>query len=75
MDTDDRVIHFFFTYLNSISLLNCYSEVLLLDCTYKTNRFKILLLNIVEYTCIHKTNYISFCFLQNERKESYIWTL
>jgi MULE transposase domain len=74
-DIDGRVTHFFFAHPYSISLLNQYPDVLLLDCTYKTNRFKMPLLNIVGSTCMHKTYYVSFCFLHNEIEESYIWAL
>ena len=46
-----------------------------MDCTYKTNRFKLPLLNIVGTTCLNTTFYIEFCFLASEVQESYIWAL
>ena len=70
-DLNGRITHFFFAHLCSIALLNRYPEVLLLDCTYKTNRFKMPLLNIVGSTCTNKTFYISFCFIVDETEESY----
>jgi MULE transposase domain len=73
--TDGRVTYLFFAHLHSIILLNKYPEVLLLDCTYKTNRFKMPLLNIVGSTCTNKTFYISFCFMADETEESYRWAL
>jgi hypothetical protein len=71
-DVDRRVNQFFFVYLYSIELLNKYSNILLLDYIYKTNYFKIFLLNIVSSIYIYKIYYISFYFLHNETKESYI---
>jgi MULE transposase domain len=71
-DIDERITHFFFAHLHSIELLNKYPSILLLDCIYKTNHFKMPLLNIVGFTYIYKTYYISFCFLHDEIKESYI---
>ena len=74
-DAEGRVTHISFTHLHSVEMLNQYPEVLLLDCTYKTNYFKMPLLNIVNSTCRHKTYHISFCFLFDETEESYIWAL
>ena len=50
-DADRRLSHFFFAHPQSVELLNQYPIVLLLDCTYKTNHFKMPLLNIVGTTC------------------------
>jgi hypothetical protein len=33
------------------------------------------LLNIIDFTCMNQTYYISFTFLRNEIEESYIWVL
>ena len=74
-DAEGRVTHISFAYPRSVKMLNQYPEVLLLDCTYKTNHFKMPLLNIVGSTCRHKTYHISFCFLSDETEESYIWAL
>ena len=46
-----------------------------MDYTYKTNRFKLPLLNIVGTTCLNTTFYIAFCFLASEVQESYISAL
>ncbi|CAG8843707.1 6295_t:CDS:2, partial [Racocetra persica] len=46
-DNAGSVTHLFFAHNESISLTRQYSTVILMDCTYKTNRFKMPLLNIV----------------------------
>ena len=46
-----------------------------MDCTYKTNKFKLSLLVVVGTTCLNTTFYISFCFMANEKLESYVWAL
>jgi hypothetical protein len=70
-----RVTHLFFAHPASIKLLNQFPEVLLLDCTYKTNKFKMPLLNIVGTTCLNTSFYVAFCFLTSEEEDSYVWAL
>lgn len=45
-----------------------------MDCTYKSNKYWLLLLNIVRTTtCLNTTFYIIFEFLFQEKKEDFIW--
>jgi MULE transposase domain len=74
-DEIGRVTHLFFAHPRSLQLLEQYPDVLLLDCTYKTNRFKMPLLNIVGTTCLNTTFYVAFCFLAKEEKDDYIWAM
>jgi hypothetical protein len=74
-DSINCITHLFFIHPKSIEILNLYPDLFLLDCTYKTNRFKLSLLNIVGSTCLNTTFYIVFYFLKHEDKESYIWAL
>jgi len=60
-DNIGRITHLFFAHPKSIELFNRYPHVLLLDCTYKTNKFKLLLLNIVGITCLNTTFHVAFC--------------
>ena len=46
-----------------------------MDCTYKTNRFRIPLLNICSVTSNKKTIQIALCFLNGEKKEDYEWAI
>jgi MULE transposase domain len=62
----------FFAYLESLNLLKCYPEVLLLDCIYKTNHFHILLLDILSYTGINQTFFTIFIFPSSETKDDYM---
>jgi hypothetical protein len=74
-DLISRITHLFFAYSKSIELLNHFPEVILLDCTYKTNRFKLPLLNIVGTTCLNTTFYIAFCFIRHEDEKGFTWAL
>ena len=70
-----RITHLFFAHPKSIELFNRYPHVLLLDCTYKTNKFKLPLLNVVGITCLNTTFHVAFCFMADEEEKSYVWAL
>ena len=70
-----EVSHFFFATPASIELLRDYPEVILMDCTYKTNRFGMPLLVVVGVTPLLTTFYAAFVFLRGEKEEDYQWAL
>ena len=77
MDTNDKgqVSHFFFATPTSVELLRDYPEVILMDCTYKTNRFGMPLLVVVGMTPLLTTFYAAFVFLRGEKQQDYAWAL
>jgi hypothetical protein len=60
-----------FAYPELIRFANQYNRVFLLDCTYKTNRYKMPLLHIIGLLPSNSSYSITFCFMQNEQEESY----
>jgi hypothetical protein len=74
-DSDGHILFFIFAHPESIRLANQYNRVFLLDCTYKTNRYKMPLLHIIGLSPSNLSFSIAFCFMQNEQEESYKWTL
>ena len=50
-------------------------EVLLMDCTYKTNRYRMPLLVIAGHTSIGTTFIVALAFLSGEDAEDYKWVL
>src|SRR5437763_12432875 len=74
-DRIEYVTQLFFAYLRSVQLFQQYPSVVLLDCTYKTNRFKMPLLIIIGTTCLNLSYYTAFCFLRQAKEEDYIWAL
>ena len=59
----------------AIKLWKANPDCLLLDCTYKTNRFNMPLLNICGVTGNNKTPQFALCFLSGEKEEDYQWAL
>lgn len=74
-DSDGHVTHLFFSHYKSIELVRSYSSVLLMDCTYKTNKFKMPLLNVVSVTSFNTTFFVCFVFIKDEKEEDYVWAL
>jgi hypothetical protein len=60
---DGHVTHLFFAPRQLLELYKTYPEVLLIDCTYKTNRFHMPLCNIMGITGISTSVYVAFAFL------------
>lgn len=74
---DDEVIvrDIFWAYSHSIKLLNTFPTVLIIDSTYKTNKYKLPLLEMIGVTSAEKTYSIEFAFLESEKEENVTYTL
>ena len=70
-----KILHFFFATLALIGLLRDYPEVLLMDCTYKTNLFGMPLLVIVIVSPLMKILNAAFAFLREKKEEDCAWAL
>ncbi len=75
LDTEGHVTHLFFASHRSLHLFLLYPEVLLLDCTYKTNRFGMPLLNMVGITGVKLSFLVGCAFIQSEGEEDFCWVL
>lgn len=73
--TTHQVQRLFFAHSQSIVMVKDFPEVLLLDCTYKTNRFKMPLLVIVGMSSLGTTFYVGFAFLMEEKEQDYTWAM
>ena len=74
-DNTDVVHDLFWAYPGSIDLLRVFSHVLIMDCTYKTNRYHLSLLEIVGVTSTDLTFLIAFAYIDTEREDNYTWAL
>ncbi|PWI64023.1 hypothetical protein PCL_00444 [Purpureocillium lilacinum] len=50
-------------------------ELLILDCTYKTNKYKMPLLDMIGVDACQRSFGIAFAFLSGEAEEDFIWAL
>lgn len=74
-DQQGHLTHLFIAHPSSITLTKNYSSVFQMDCTYKTNKYKMPLLNIVGVTSFNTTFFSAVVFLQKEELADYVWAL
>jgi hypothetical protein len=74
-DGNNRVQNLFFTHQKQVELLQANPDVLLMDCTYRTNKYKLPLLHILGCTNLQTFFSAGFCFLSNETYADYHWAI
>lgn len=74
-DKTGEVSDMLWAHPKSISLFHSFPYVLIMDCTYKTNRYRLLLLEIVGVTSTDKTFSVAFAYLKFEKAGNYEWVL
>ena len=70
-----RLEHMFFARKSSQELLKINHEVLILDATYKTNRYRLPLLIVTGVTALNTSFYAAFAFMSSETTEDYLWVI
>ncbi|KAI7944950.1 hypothetical protein MJO28_010645 [Puccinia striiformis f. sp. tritici] len=65
----------FFAHPQSLILAKRFPTTIILDCTYKVNKYKMPLLHIVGINSSNRNFCIAFCFLSAETKGDYSWAL
>lgn len=74
-DTSGTITHLFLIHPMSITMVKNFSSIFIMDCTYKTNKYKMPLFNIIGVSCFNKTFYAGFAFLKNEKEHDFLWAL
>jgi len=70
-DSQGHINFLFLAAVKSVKYFNKNPEIVLLDCTYKTNRFGMPLLHIMGVDGLNQTFTIAVCFLDQETGEFY----
>ncbi|TYG95711.1 hypothetical protein ES288_A11G289900v1 [Gossypium darwinii] len=65
----------FFIHPRSLDIWHAFQYVLIVDETYKTNKYDLPFVQIVGVTSTNKTFSIAFAFIINEKEENYNWAL
>ncbi|CAK8566772.1 unnamed protein product [Lathyrus sativus] len=65
----------FWTHQDSINLFNTFLTVLILDSTYKTNKYTLPLFEMVGITSTEETYVVGFAFLEYEKEDNFKWAL
>ncbi|GAU48301.1 hypothetical protein TSUD_132260 [Trifolium subterraneum] len=66
---------FFWAHPESVKLFNTFPTVLMMDSTYKTNKYKMSLFEIVGVTSTEDSFNVGYAFIANEKEDNFIWTL
>ncbi|XP_026395487.1 uncharacterized protein LOC113290157 isoform X2 [Papaver somniferum] len=59
----------------STLLAKCFPSVLIIDCTYKTNRFKVPFFHIAGVSSLGTPFTVAYAFIEEETKEHFSWAL
>lgn len=70
-----HIKYIFFAHPGAIDIYKANHDVVLMDCTYKTNVYNYPLLNIIGTTGMNTSVQIGLVFLASEREEDYAWAM
>ena len=70
-----KLTHLFLAHPQSVKMAKLFPSMFLLDCTYKTNKFGLPLLNIAGFSSVYKTFTACSVFLRSETIIDYTWAL
>lgn len=71
----DSIRDLFWAHPASVDILHAFPSVLIMDCTYKTNRYGLPLLEVVGVTCTNLTFLVVFIYMEAEHEENYTWAM
>ena len=74
-DSDNRIQYLFFAHQKQVEYLRVNPDVILMDCTYRTNKYKFPLFHLLGCNSLGKFFSAGFCFLRTETQEDYHWAL
>ncbi|KAJ9565500.1 hypothetical protein OSB04_001466 [Centaurea solstitialis] len=74
-ETTNELEDLFFAHPKSLELWRAFPDVVLIDATYKTDRYRLSLLEIVGVTSTGVTFCLAFVFMQKQRECGYVWAL
>ena len=65
----------YFAHPDSLAYLQAYPDILLLNCTYKTNKYSMPLLDMIRVNACQQSFCIAFGFLSGKIEDDYCWAL
>ncbi|GKA75216.1 FAR1-related sequence 5-like protein [Tanacetum coccineum] len=74
-DVTNELKALFFVHPTSFKIWRAFPHVLMIDATYKTNKYNMPFVEIVGVTSTGKTFCIAFAFISEEKMDNYKWVL
>ena len=72
---DGALTHLFVSWRDKVAMLQRWGDVLPMDCTYKTNRYSLPLLEVTGITATMATFTAAVVFISGETEPDYAWAL
>ena len=72
---NEKLKFLFFTSKCMQKLLHENFKILIMNCIYKINKYKILLLIIINITSLNIFYYVIFCFMKDKSFNDYVWVM
>ena len=63
------------THPNLVKLVNSFNIIILMDSTYKMNKYRMSLLEVVGITSTGLTFSVAFCLLVAEKENNFVWAI
>lgn len=70
-----EITHLFFVKKHIVEILKKNSKMFLMNCTYKTNKFKFSFFVIIEHISLNIIFYVKFAFLIKKHEKDFVWML
>ncbi|XP_074314062.1 uncharacterized protein LOC141649264 [Silene latifolia] len=71
----DELTHVFMAHPEAVKMFRSYYYVVLIDSTYKTNEYRLPLVEMVGVTPVGKSFVIAYALVTHESEEKYMWVL
>ncbi|KAF0726869.1 hypothetical protein Ae201684P_010581 [Aphanomyces euteiches] len=75
LDMESRLSHLFFAIHEVLDVFKANYDIIMMDCTYKTNKFGMPLLNFIGVSGMNTTLHLAHCFMAGESTDDYTWAL
>ncbi|XP_074303830.1 putative protein FAR1-RELATED SEQUENCE 10 [Silene latifolia] len=70
-----KLTHAWFTHPEAVQMFKAWPNVIIIDSTYKTNKYGLILVQCVGVTPVGKSFLIGYALIENEGTEGYKWVL
>ncbi|XP_074299128.1 uncharacterized protein LOC141630162 [Silene latifolia] len=72
---EKALTHVWFAHPEGVEMLKAWPDVILIDSTYKTNKYDLILVQCVGVTPVRKSILIGYALIKRESSDGYIWVL
>lgn len=75
VDVENHLTHLFFAFPDAIRMTRLYHSILVIDSTYKTNKYRMPMIHAVGVSSTYQTFTSFICFTKSETTDDYNWAM